>query len=353
MKLFGLAITRPFSILLSLLCLLSQAEGLRSQTRSGVVRAGAGRASVEILDSDRGKDGLLGPVRRVRTEVARLDTGVTASAEGPRSLLEITVYDVGGKRIANRTHPVAVAGAGGGGETYEYDERGQLQATVVKDEAGAFLSRTVYSYEYDTAGNWVKMTASVAVSEAGAEMLEPVEVTYRVITYYSRGAGKAPANAVAAPASAGDSRAVNAEGAAEGLRPTTSPRSSKAASDRHDGADGTDGASVPSAPSVEVKAEPPAPMFDAGLINDKALSLPRPAYLVGSSAQPSPVVVKVEVVVDETGRVISARGTEGPRVLWWAAESAARQAGFFPFREGGRPVRARGLLEYTFPFEPR
>lgn len=311
------------------------------------MRAQPSGAPVELLDSDRGKDGLLGTVRRVRTEVARVGMGATASVEGPRSLLEITVYDAGGKRIANRTHPVAGGGASAGTETYEYDERGRLQATVVKDEAGAFLSRTVYSYEYDAAGNWVKMTASVAVSEDGAEKLEPVEVTYRAITYYSRGAGKAAANAVP-PVDAGGGRAVNAEGAAEGLRRTTSPHSSKAAGDRAaDTADASDRETT-----VAVDPDPPAPMFDAGLINEKALNLPRPAYPV-SGARPSAVVVTVEVVVDETGRVISARATEGPRALWAAAESAARRAGFFPFREGGRPVRARGLLAYTFPFDPR
>ena len=172
-------------------------------------------------------------------------------------------------------------------------------------------------------------------------------MTYRAITYYSRGAGQAAAHA-APPADAGGGRAVNAEGAAEGLRRTTSPHASKAAGGR--AADTADASGRGT--TVEVDAEePPAPMFDAGLINGKALSLPRPAYPV-SRARPSAVFVTVEVVVDETGRVISARGRGGPRALWRGRERRAAR-GILPVPRGRAAVRARGRLEYTFPFDPR
>ena len=49
---------------------------------------------------------------------------------------------------------------------------------------GSLLSKEVYKYEFDFAGNWNKMTTSVAVIEGGKMSFEPTEVTYRSIMYY-------------------------------------------------------------------------------------------------------------------------------------------------------------------------
>ena len=46
------------------------------------------------------------------------------------------------------------------------------------------VSKETYKYEYDSLGNWTKMTTSVAVVENGTIAFEPVEVTYRTISYY-------------------------------------------------------------------------------------------------------------------------------------------------------------------------
>jgi hypothetical protein len=93
--------------------------------------------------------------------------------------------------------------------------------------------------------------------------------------------------------------------------------------------------------------------MDVGLLNDKALSLPGPAYPVTWRKAVTPITVTVEVVIDETGRVIHTRAIEGPQELWRVAEDAARRAGFLPFRSERRPFKAKGRLSYSFPFDPR
>jgi hypothetical protein len=81
--------------------------------------------------------------------------------------------------------------------------------------------------------------------------------------------------------------------------------------------------------------------------------LPGPAFPVNWRKAATPIVVTVEVVIDETGRVIYARAVEGPPELSRVAEAAARRAGFLPFRSERRPLKVRGLLNYSFPFDPR
>ena len=55
--------------------------------------------------------------------------------------------------------------------------------TLVNDD-GSLISISLYKYEFDFAGNWNKMTTSVAVIEGGKMSFEPTEVTYRSIMYY-------------------------------------------------------------------------------------------------------------------------------------------------------------------------
>jgi TonB family protein len=58
--------------------------------------------------------------------------------------------------------------------------------------------------------------------------------------------------------------------------------------------------------------------------------------------------VNVEIVVDESGRVESARAISGPGVLRGPAERAARQWRFTPMRRAGVPVKTRGTISFIF-----
>lgn len=353
---------RHFSpVLLSVVCLLSLTVSHRSQTRNDRRRP-ASPTPLKILNSNRKKDGLRGLVRRLRTEVARISFAANAPVEGARSLLELTVYDVSGKRIDNKTYPVVNSTLGQ--ETYDYDEDGRLLRTTVRDEQGVVLSRTEYSYEFDAAGNWIKMTSSVVVSESGRQRLEPVEVAYRTIVYYS-GGDAAAQEATAEDASAALPAALTHKGQDSFPRPERVASSSNAAPSSPPPPTPSAGA-----PAAQAAAkEPPAQMrpdasttsapldttqlTDVGLINDKALSLPGPAYPINWRKAVTPITVTVEVVIDETGRVIHSRAVEGPRELWRVAEDAARRAGFLPFRSERKPFKAKGLISYSFPFDPR
>ena len=86
-----------------------------------------------------------------------------------------------------------------------------------------------------------------------------------------------------------------------------------------------------------------------GVLNPKAVSLPKPAYTEEHKRVKARGKVTVRVVVDESGKVISAQAVDGPLPLREAAEAAAKQAVFNPFSDGGIVVKATGVLTYDFP----
>src|ERR1043166_1250171 len=140
-------------------------------------------AAGPAVESDRSRDGLIGPVRRVRTEVAKLSTADGRQAEGKHQLVELVAYDIKGAKIENQYFPIAGATLTGK-EVYKYDEKGNISETTLLNPDGTLLSKEIYKYEFDFAGNWNKMTTSVAVVDARGITFEPTEVTYRSIMYY-------------------------------------------------------------------------------------------------------------------------------------------------------------------------
>ncbi|HEU4930475.1 MAG TPA: tetratricopeptide repeat protein, partial [Pyrinomonadaceae bacterium] len=102
--------------------------------------------------------------------------------EGLPQLVEITTYGIKGNRVENTSYPIESGPVGK--EEYKYDERGNITEMTVRDERGAILSREAYSYEFDKFGNWTKMMTSLVVFENGELKREPIEVTYRTVTYY-------------------------------------------------------------------------------------------------------------------------------------------------------------------------
>ena len=140
------------------------------------------RHSVSVLDSTREQDGLVGAVRRVKTESAKVEIKEGQASQGTLELLELTTYGVKGNRVENISYPVADSQIGK--EEYKYDDRGNITEMIMRDDRGAIVSRESYSYEFDAVGNWIKMTTSLVLVEAGKIKQEPIETTYRTITYY-------------------------------------------------------------------------------------------------------------------------------------------------------------------------
>lgn len=140
------------------------------------------RPAISVLDSTKEQDGLVGSVRRVKTEIARIELKDGRVVEGPAQLVEVTTYGIKGNRIENTSYPTD--GAVVGREEYKYDQRGNIIEMTVRNNDGAIINREAYSYEFDKVGNWTKMLTNLVVFENGELKQEPVEVTYRTLTYY-------------------------------------------------------------------------------------------------------------------------------------------------------------------------
>ena len=90
------------------------------------------------------------------------------------------------------------------------------------------------------------------------------------------------------------------------------------------------------------------PPISGGVLNGRAVSLPRPPYPETARRARSAGTVSVEVTIDEGGKVIAARAVSGPALLRAAAVSAARLARFSPTLISGRPVQVTGIINYNF-----
>lgn len=93
---------------------------------------------------------------------------------------------------------------------------------------------------------------------------------------------------------------------------------------------------------------PPRAPISGGVLNGRAISLPKPAYpAIARQAHASGTVV-VQVTIDENGSVISARAVSGHPLLQAVAVGAARQARFSPTKLSGQPVKVTGVITYNF-----
>jgi len=88
--------------------------------------------------------------------------------------------------------------------------------------------------------------------------------------------------------------------------------------------------------------------YRGGILNGKALSLPRPEYSSFARAAHAAGTVVVEITIDEHGKVISVHSISGHRLLYPAAEDAARRAKFSPTTLCGQPVKITGTIIYNF-----
>lgn len=85
-----------------------------------------------------------------------------------------------------------------------------------------------------------------------------------------------------------------------------------------------------------------------GVINGKATSLPKPPYPPAARAVRAQGDVSVQVMIDETGRVVSAKAVSGHPLLKNAAEDAAQNARFAPTLLSNQPVKVTGVIIYKF-----
>jgi len=101
-------------------------------------------------------------------------------------------------------------------------------------------------------------------------------------------------------------------------------------------------------PPPEPKPTPRAAPISGGVLNGKAISLPKPGYPPIARAAHASGTVVVQVLIDENGSVVSAQAVSGHPLLINAAVSAARSAKFSPTKLSGQPVKVTGVIQYNF-----
>lgn len=101
----------------------------------------------------------------------------------------------------------------------------------------------------------------------------------------------------------------------------------------------------------ETKTSTAVKTISGGVLNAKAISLPKPAYSPIARAAKASGTVIVQVTVDENGNVVSAQAVSGHPLLQAASVAAARSAKFSPTRLSGQPVKVTGVIQYNFVAE--
>jgi TonB family protein len=96
-------------------------------------------------------------------------------------------------------------------------------------------------------------------------------------------------------------------------------------------------------------------LVKGGVLNGRALKLPKPAYPSSARSYPIAGAVSVEVLIDEQGNVKLAGPLSGHPLLQSAARDAACDAKFSPTVLSGQPVTVTGVITYNFvpPTPPR
>ena len=84
------------------------------------------------------------------------------------------------------------------------------------------------------------------------------------------------------------------------------------------------------------------------VLNSQAISLPRPNYPPMAKQIRVSGAVNVQVLIDESGKVISAKAISGHPLLVAEAVKAATQARFSPTIIGEQPVKVSGIITYNF-----
>jgi TonB family protein len=307
-------------------------------------------------------------------------------AEGKAVLVEIAAYDIKGNKTENQYFPIAGATLTGK-EVYKYDEKGNISEMTMLNADGSLLSKEIYKYEFDFLGNWNRMTTSVAVVDSRGVTFEPTEVTYRSIMYYldenmvkmvqpgaaatsqpvanstAKPVANPPANNAVKPVTTSNSSAANKRDSQKST--AVAPQLPSASNSATKLASGPVEVKAPQVspdaevPLIKLDSEPPPPgprpilkPVSGGVLNGTAINLPQPVYPDAARRMRTSGTVTVEVVLDETGKVVSAVASSGPAILREAAVQAALKAKFSPTKLSGQPVKVSGVINYKFALIP-
>jgi TonB family protein len=105
---------------------------------------------------------------------------------------------------------------------------------------------------------------------------------------------------------------------------------------------------VSTAPAQSVEPRTVPQQIMGGVLNGKAISLPKPKFPPAARAVGASGAVSVQVLIDENGDVVSAAAVSGHPLLRAASVEAAREAKFSPTQLSGQPVKVAGVITYNF-----
>ena len=91
-----------------------------------------------------------------------------------------------------------------------------------------------------------------------------------------------------------------------------------------------------------------AKIVSGGVLNGKAIYLHQPQYPFEAREKRVSGSVSVQVLIDETGKIISACAVSGARELHRASETASYQSKFSPTKLEGKPVKVSGVITYKY-----
>ncbi len=101
-------------------------------------------------------------------------------------------------------------------------------------------------------------------------------------------------------------------------------------------------------PPAAPKPTPPPILRVTSILNGKATFLPKPIYTSIARSTRASGLVTVQVLIDETGKVVSAHALNGHPLLTPEAVKAAYQARFSPTLLNQVPVKVSGVITYNF-----
>lgn len=125
----------------------------------------------------------------------------------------------------------------------------------------------------------------------------------------------------------------------------------------HTGSGGNGNSNSGAASLVKIDTPPPPQppiekrvvrTISRGPITGLAIVLPKPAYPMLAKQARAHGSVNVQVLIDETGKVVSAKAVSGHPLLLQAAQQAAYGARFSPTTLGDQAVKVSGVITYNF-----
>lgn len=117
---------------------------------------------------------------------------------------------------------------------------------------------------------------------------------------------------------------------------------------------GSGGVNTSTPTTIEIVTPPPAPekkkpvVISKGALTGEALELPRPIYPAMAKQIHLQGRVNVQVLIDESGKVISAKAIDGHPIFRQVSQDAAYRAQFSPTKLGEQAVKVSGVITYNF-----